>query len=300
MTPLRKMLNHSVSLSGLGKVSPKGRPAFSTLRPPLLRDNYLKTKTKKPTTPTLGSAITAMITFKHLQKQIAVCTLCRKHLPDIPVQCPPGMLYPMPPHNLKVLFVGVAPPRKGDHFYSSPSDKLRAGLFSVLGNLGFPCSSVERFLQHGFFLTHTAKCSIARTWRVNSDVSSFCSAHFLGREIEVLKPRASLFFAAQSVLALPPNYVETGVIHPWCVWGMRPASRSPAGERTYSLPLSQSAAGTKSTRDRIWRRCCESYNLCFLLHCPTSHWPRTAGACFATWFLRRCLGGNITRPLLLT
>jgi len=63
----------------------------------------------------------------------------REEVPQERVQCPPGTFFPeplRPPRPLKILFVGVAPPRKGRHFYSDPDDGLRRGLFRVLGELG--------------------------------------------------------------------------------------------------------------------------------------------------------------------
>jgi uracil-DNA glycosylase len=130
-----------------------------------------------------------MISRSQLEQEMTSCTLCRKHLSGTPVQCPPGKLYPTPSINLKVLFVGVAPPRSGDHFYSNPADKLRLGLLPLLGTLGYPCRSIKEFLDRGFFLTHTAKCAVAGNWRANPEVSSFCAPRFLRREIEILRPK---------------------------------------------------------------------------------------------------------------
>ena len=128
------------------------------------------------------------MSWENLQKRMASCTLCQAQFPQVPVECPPGLLYPSPPGQVKILFVGVAPPRMGDHFYSNSSDKLRIALFPLLSNLGYQCCSVSEFLSHGFFLTHTAKCSVADNWRANRDLSLFCAAEFLRQEIDLLKP----------------------------------------------------------------------------------------------------------------
>ena len=62
--------------------------------------------------------------------------------------------------------------------------------FRVLTDLGWPTNSVDDFLRHGFFLTHTAKCAIKGTWKPSKPVSLFCASRYLKREIEALSPRA--------------------------------------------------------------------------------------------------------------
>jgi hypothetical protein len=131
-----------------------------------------------------------MVNWTNLQGEMANCTLCRGQFSEVSVQCPPGKLYPDPPRAVKILFVGVAPPRKGDHFYSNPSDKLRINLFPLLSSLDYQCRSPSEFLSHGFFLTHTAKCSVAGTWRANLALSLFCATQFLRQEIDLLKPQS--------------------------------------------------------------------------------------------------------------
>lgn len=91
------------------------------------------------------------------------CARCGAVLPGVDVECPPGPLYPLgieSPDPVRVLFVGVAPPENGRHFYTDPSDNLRRGLFDVLRQLGRPCPTVNAFIGRGFFLVHTAKCAI--------------------------------------------------------------------------------------------------------------------------------------------
>ncbi len=124
-----------------------------------------------------------------LQEEIASCSLCREKFPG--VECPPGKLYPPAdrlPKQVKVLFVGVAPPKKARHFYTGPDDNLRRGLFDVLNRLGWPCDNISEFLGHGFFLLHTAKCAIKGTTKPSVRVSRFCTSHHLKREIEQLLP----------------------------------------------------------------------------------------------------------------
>jgi Uracil DNA glycosylase superfamily len=133
---------------------------------------------------------TNRLTWDAIQSEEAACISCRGRFDGINVVCPPGALYPPPPADIRTLFVGVAPPRPGDHFYTSEYDKLRAGLFAVLTGLGFPCRAVPEFLAQGFFLTHTAKCPIAGTSAPDRKVSVHCSKRFLAREIDALQPRA--------------------------------------------------------------------------------------------------------------
>jgi uracil-DNA glycosylase len=127
------------------------------------------------------------------ENEAAGCELCRKHLTHIRVDCPPGLILPpnvSPPEPLKVLFVGVAPPEKGRHFYTASHDNLRSGLFRTLTELGWPCRRVVEFLDHGFLLLHTAKCAIEGTTSPSLLVSQLCASHHLKREIELLHPEA--------------------------------------------------------------------------------------------------------------
>jgi hypothetical protein len=118
---------------------------------------------------------------------------CRSALPGVAVECPPGILYPpgvTPPSPLRILFIGVAPPKQARHFYTDPKDKLRLGLFRSLPNSVAPLTSIPDFLARGFFLVHTAKCPIRGTTKPNLDVSRYCSRRFLAREIASLRPAA--------------------------------------------------------------------------------------------------------------
>lgn len=136
--------------------------------------------------------------WPHLRVEVAGCTRCSTDLPDVRVECPPGVLYPPgiePPDPLRVLFVGVAPPETGRHFYTDQSDNLRRGLFDVLRQLGRPCRTVPDFIEHGFFLVHTAKCAIRATTRPNLGVSRLCASTHLWREIECLAPDGLCFLS---------------------------------------------------------------------------------------------------------
>lgn len=131
--------------------------------------------------------------WDQIQDKVSSCRLCEKQFPLIPVNYPPGKIYPTYeeiPKRIKVLFIGVAPPQKGRHFYSDSHDKLRSGLFGVLASLGYFCSNIEEFHRLGFFLIHCAKCAIKETTKPSKQVSLFCTQQHLKREIEGLMPDA--------------------------------------------------------------------------------------------------------------
>lgn len=131
--------------------------------------------------------------WAELQRIVSSCRRCEKKLPDVDVDCPPRRLYPdgiEPPDPLKVLFVGVAPPRTGCSFHTDPSDNLWLGLSGVLRDLRRPCTNLAEFYERGFFLVHTAKCAINGTTSPDVAVSQFCSSIHLGKEIDCLAPGA--------------------------------------------------------------------------------------------------------------
>jgi hypothetical protein len=133
-----------------------------------------------------------------VQAGVAGCTRCVSELPDVDVHCPPGLLYPpgiVPPGPMRVLFVSVAPPENGRHFYTPQSDNLRRGLFTVLQDLGRPCRDVNDFIARGFFLVHTAKCAIRDTTAPDRRVSRFCASLHLRKEIECLLPDGLCFLS---------------------------------------------------------------------------------------------------------
>lgn len=131
---------------------------------------------------------TTLVEWRRLQAQIALCDQCTARFPKLNVHCPPGDLYPSPPQPVKILFVGVAPPEKGRHFYTDPDDNLRRRLFAMLHDLQGPCQSIQDFLGYGFFLIHTAKCARRDTIKPALSVARFCAAQYLKEEIELLLP----------------------------------------------------------------------------------------------------------------
>ncbi|MGH7183393.1 MAG: uracil-DNA glycosylase family protein [Nitrospiraceae bacterium] len=141
--------------------------------------------------------------LKNIHTDIAACCDCKREFRDAPftVVCPPGLLYPLPPAEVTVLFVGVAPPRPAEHFYSVASDGLRRGLFSVLRECGYQCSTVSDFQAHGFYLSHTAKCPISNTPKPMREVCIFCSSKHLTAEIRALQPKAVCFLSKTTGLA---------------------------------------------------------------------------------------------------
>lgn len=136
--------------------------------------------------------------WARLQVDVGACARCSAELPDVSVECPPGLLYPPgvePPDPLRVLFVGVAPPENARHFYTATSDNLRRGLFDVLAQVGRPCPTVDGFIARGFFLVHTAKCAIRGTTKPDLRVAKLCASTHLRREIECLLPDGLCFLS---------------------------------------------------------------------------------------------------------
>lgn len=73
----------------------------------------------------VGKVGTIRDCWAQIQMDVASCVRCGAALPEVGVECPPGPLYPLgiePPDPVRVLFVGVAPPENGCHFYTDPSD----------------------------------------------------------------------------------------------------------------------------------------------------------------------------------
>jgi len=138
-----------------------------------------------------------------VHKQIAACSDCRQKFEgeNFTIICPPGLLYPTPLSKVTVLFVGVAPPYLGKHFYSDPNDGLRRGLFSVLRQCRRECFSVEQFHGHGFYLSHAAKCPIEGTPYPQKKVCQFCTSKHLVNEIRAIQPEAVCFLSKTTGLS---------------------------------------------------------------------------------------------------
>jgi uracil-DNA glycosylase len=113
---------------------------------------------------------------------------------------------PDPPQDVGLLFVGVAPtpqegPTAGEHFYSSPHDLLREGLFRLLSEPGFGLrlanlSLVEgnrAFHSAGCFFVHAAKVRPTKAAAPPHDVIAYCALAHLAQELIFLKPRAVCF-----------------------------------------------------------------------------------------------------------
>jgi hypothetical protein len=131
--------------------------------------------------------------WNDLQKAVSTCRRCETKLPDVGVDCPPGRLYPdgvSPPNRLKILFIGVAPPKTGFTFHTDSTDNLWLGLSGVLAKLRRRCTTLAEFYSRGFFLIHTAKCAIRGTTSPDLRVSQLCASTYLSKEIEWLAPEA--------------------------------------------------------------------------------------------------------------
>jgi hypothetical protein len=141
-----------------------------------------------------------------LSNEILSCEICHSSIPEVRVLCPPKPIYPEPPNQVNTLFVGVAPPRPGDHFYSNETDRLKIGLFAVLSSIGYKFHTIRDFIDAGYFLSHTAKCPQQGTWRANIKISMQCAPRILRQEIEILKPR-SICILSKAVGVKVANYL---------------------------------------------------------------------------------------------
>ncbi|MFQ5961780.1 MAG: uracil-DNA glycosylase family protein [Candidatus Methylomirabilales bacterium] len=144
--------------------------------------------------------------WRRLQQDIAQCQECSSRWPgEVTRPLSLGEI-PDPPQVVDILFVGVAPtpeegPHRGTHFYSSPRDLLRLGLFRLLAEaeFGLPLLGVEleegnrRFHAEGLFFVHAAKVRPVRNPAPPFDAIGFCALRHLRREIPVLNPRAVCF-----------------------------------------------------------------------------------------------------------
>lgn len=144
-----------------------------------------------------------------LQDQVEQCHTCIDLKPTEGAQplCRGEM--PLPPDEIRVLFVGVAPTRlggrsRGTHFYSNRSDFLRAGLFRALDRSPFRTSLIRTnavskeegdsaFHRAGFFLVHAAKIRPTRDDAPSTGVLTACAKQHLQDEIQLLAPQAICF-----------------------------------------------------------------------------------------------------------
>lgn len=131
--------------------------------------------------------------WDELQATVSSCRRCETDLPYIEVECPPGRLYLegiKPPNTVKVLFIGVAPPKMGNSFHTDSSDNLWLGLSTLLRELRRPCATLYEFYNRGFFLIHSAKCAIRGTTSPHLNVAQLCASIHLTKEIDCLAPEA--------------------------------------------------------------------------------------------------------------
>ena len=140
-----------------------------------------------------------------LQESIARCSECVNRWPDKIVRPLALGEVPGPPAVVQILFVGVAPTAvkgryKGGHFYSSPSDLLRVGLFRLLEEKFHVSLNAIRlddandsFHSLGCFFVHCAKVRPIRDDSPPLEAIQFCAARHLRAEISVLNPRAICF-----------------------------------------------------------------------------------------------------------
>ena len=145
-----------------------------------------------------------------IKEEIATCSQCTrvwsKHIVH-----PLGIHeIPNPPHEIKILFVGVAPTaeegiNQGSHFYSSVKDKLRVGLFKLLERkfkVQLRSLPIDRgnqaFHQLGCFFVHCAKVRPKKYSAPPIAAIRFCAQQHLKAEILLLKPQAICFLGSNN------------------------------------------------------------------------------------------------------
>ncbi|RMH37296.1 MAG: hypothetical protein D6690_02715 [Nitrospirae bacterium] len=147
----------------------------------------------------------ANMPWQRLQAEISGCRECMTRWPEH-VSDPLAMgEIPDPPPSIEILFVGVAPTNllgrhRGTHFYSSPSDPLRRGLFRLLQeHFHVPLSLVSMeddnrtFHAHGYFFVHAGKARPLGLDAPPRDALSYCARRHVSSEIPALKPKAICF-----------------------------------------------------------------------------------------------------------
>jgi len=146
------------------------------------------------------------MTWSAIQSKIGACSDCSHLWPgEVCRPLMPGEI-PDPPSRVRLLFVGVAPtpeqgPDSGGHFYTSTSDKLRAGLFRLLAKPPFDVQLTGLDLRRGnvaffdasFFFVHAAKVRPVSASSPPKACVRFCAAKHLREEILALRPSAICF-----------------------------------------------------------------------------------------------------------
>lgn len=141
--------------------------------------------------------------WQELQRDVQRCTKCRVENCK-GVRCPDGRIPTAEPRNTKLLFISEAPPlnTKSYFYYEDAPDRLRDRLFGILNELGYTISSIQDFIDAGFYLLPTVKCPSADNGRnvaPRECVIKRCAAAHLKREIEYIKP-ASLCLLGRTAL----------------------------------------------------------------------------------------------------
>ena len=144
-------------------------------------------------------------TWGRVQREIAECNQCLNRWPNHITKSLSLGEIPNPPSRIKVLFIGVAPTpqlgnTKGGHFYSSPSDLLRRGLFSVIqGILKVSLNAhslndgTQAFMGLNYFFIHCAKVRPIREPAPPKSALLFCAQKHLCTEIQALNPGGICF-----------------------------------------------------------------------------------------------------------
>jgi len=141
--------------------------------------------------------------WREIQSRIARCGECCKRWPTDVTSPLSTSEIPDTPDVVNILFIGVAPTRqegqnKGTHFYSSPQDPLRRGLFRLLADEPFLLPLVGLKWEDNIRTFHEAKCFFVHAAKILPILKdappraaiAFCAKRHLLDEIQVIRPKA--------------------------------------------------------------------------------------------------------------
>jgi uracil-DNA glycosylase len=200
--------------------------------------------------------------WHEIQRGIAHCNECCLMWPNDVAQPLGALEIPPPPESVKVLFVGVAPTRKGGknkgtHFYTSSSDSLRTNLFRLLAEPPFSLplaglnwrDAILQFHNSQCFFVHAAKIRPILEDAPPQPVIPFCARRHLLTEIQFIRPKAVCILSKTQVgpvtheifgtaLTIEPRQVMIGT---WT--GVAAVARQ---------PVRGGAASTRAVLSKLW------------------------------------------------
>jgi uracil-DNA glycosylase len=203
--------------------------------------------------------------WRDIQNRIAHCGECCEKWPKDVTNPLSTSEIPDPPKVVNILFIGVAPTRqegqnKGTHFYSSPQDSLRRGLFRLLVEKPFSLPLDGLQWKDGIRVFHGAKCFFVHAAKIRPILRdappraaiAFCAKRHLLDEIQVIRPKAVCIIGKTKVGPVTARIFGT------------PLSEEPrtitVGTRTgltaiAPQPVRGRARQTKAILSKLWLHC---------------------------------------------